>query len=332
MRTLPAKQLLARRRGPQRFSARPERRAAVKRQRSALLGAAAIAVVAATGLFAGSNLAAANTNAANPCRDLSATLTSKCQQAVTACGSAPASIKQTCLTEVDNAFNALRAAGAGGKGGAGAATTSGTSTSSTGPTFTTTTPIQTSPPPAPVVTTPTASSPPAPVEGVSADVTPVKGVVLVDGKPLVTGERIPIGATVNATNGTVTLESVSTTGTLQFANFAGATFKLGQPTSHITTLTLEGGNFSVCSTKGTRQLAAAVANTTVVRSLWGNGHGDFTTTGRYAAATVRGTIWETQDRCDGTRIFTKQGTVSVFDLVLKKTITLHAGQSYLAKP
>ena len=52
----------------------------------------------------------------------------------------------------------------------------------------------------------------------------------------------------------------------------------------------------------------------------------------FAAATVRGTIWETQDRCDGTRIFVKQDTVTVLDLVHKTTITLHAGQSYLAKP
>jgi hypothetical protein len=300
----------------------------VKRPRSLLLGVAAVVAAAATGLLVGSNLAAAKTSATDPCRGLPASFTTQCQKAVTACSNAPASIRQKCFTALDNAFNALRAAG--GKG-TGAGTTTAKSTT-TGPTSTTPTPFQTSPPPAPVATTPTASSPPPPVQGVSADVTPVAGTVLVNGKPLVAGERIPISATVDATNGTVTLESVSATGTLQRANFAGATFKLGQPASGITTLTLKGGHFSVCSTKGTRRLGSAVAKTTVVRSLWGNGHGEFTTTGRYAAATVRGTIWETQDRCDGTRIFVKQNTVSVVDLVLKKTITLHAGQSYLAKP
>lgn len=274
---------------------------------------------AATGLLAGGNLAAAKTYATTPCSGLSSTLSSRCEQAVAACGGASPSVKKTCVTAVENAFNALRKAGAKGA-------TTGTSTT------TTTTATQSSPPPAPAATTPSAGAPPPPVQGSSADVTPVSGTVLVNGRPLVAGEQIPIGATVDATNGTVTLESVSANGALQRANFAGATFKLGQPASGITTLTLKGGNFGICSTKGTRQVASAVAKTTVVRSLWGNGHGDFTTTGRYAAATVRGTIWETQDRCDGTRIFVKRDTVSVLDVVLKKTITLHAGQSYLAKP
>jgi hypothetical protein len=293
--------------------------------------AVAVAVSAAASLFVGGNLAAAKTSATDPCHGLSASLTSRCQKAYVACSTAPPSVRQQCLTALDNAFNAIRAAGSKG---AGAGTTTGKPKTAPGSTAAATTPSQTSPPPPPppAAAAPAAGAPPPPTKGVSADATPVTGTVLVNGKPLVAGERIPIGATVDATNGTVTLESVSTTGTLQRANFAGATFKLGQPASGITTLTLKGGNFNVCSTKGTRQLGSAVATPTVVRSLWGNGHGDFTTTGRYAAATVRGTVWETQDRCDGTRIFVKQDTVTVFDLVRKKTITLRSGQSYLAKP
>ena len=37
-----------------------------------------------------------------------------------------------------------------------------------------------------------------------------------------------------------------------------------------------------------------------VRRLWGDGKGSFRTSGRYSAATVRGTRWLTEDRCDGT--------------------------------
>jgi hypothetical protein len=280
------------------------------------------------GLFLGSDLAAAKTSATNPCTGLKGTLATSCEKAVAACGGASPSIKQTCVNAVDNAFKVLRGAGVKLPG---AGTTTGTTKTKTTTTATTTA-TQTAPPPAPAATAPAAGAPPPPVKGASADATPVAGTVLVDGRPLVAGERIPIGATVDATNGTVTLESVSPTGALQRANFAGSVFKLGQPASGVTTLTLKGGNFGVCSKKATRQVAAAAPKTTVVRNLWGNGHGDFATTGRYAAATVRGTIWETQDRCDGTRIFVKQDTVSVFDLVLKKTITLHSGQSYLAKP
>ena len=59
-------------------------------------------------------------------------------------------------------------------------------------------------------------------------------------------------------------------------------------------------------------------------------HGSFRTTGRYSAATVRGTVWSTSDRCDGTLTVVKRGTVDVFDKITRKTVTVHAGHSYLA--
>ena len=74
--------------------------------------------------------------------------------------------------------------------------------------------------------------------------------------------------------------------------------------------------------------AAKPKKKTIVRSLWGNGKGRFVTTGRFASATVRGTVWLTQDRCDGTRIFVKSGSVAVFDRKLRKTVTVTAGHSY----
>ena len=68
-----------------------------------------------------------------------------------------------------------------------------------------------------------------------------------------------------------------------------------------------------------------------MRSLWSAGKGRFRTKGRYAAASIRGTRWETIDRCDGTLIRVAQGVVSVQDLVKKKTVVVKAGRSYLAK-
>ena len=70
----------------------------------------------------------------------------------------------------------------------------------------------------------------------------------------------------------------------------------------------------------------------VLGKLWGSGHGRFLTKGRFAAATVRGTIWLVAERCDGSYIYAKRGSVQVVDLVTKKTFLLKAGQSYLAKP
>ena len=170
---------------------------------------------------------------------------------------------------------------------------------------------------------------PRPVAGTSVDVKTFRGTVLVNGKPLVAGEQIKVGATVNATKGTITMTSVSPGGTLQTANFASGLFKVQQNGSKaVTQLTLGGGNFAVCKRKTAG--AATTNKTTIVRALWGNGKGQFTTKGRYAAATVRGTIWLTEDRCDGTLIVVKRGTVSVLDEVHHRTVTVTAGHSYLA--
>jgi hypothetical protein len=55
------------------------------------------------------------------------------------------------------------------------------------------------------------------------------------------------------------------------------------------------------------------------------------TKGRYATATIRGTTWNTIDRCDGTLIRVTQGRVLVTDLKTKRKIAVRAGRSYLAK-
>jgi hypothetical protein len=64
------------------------------------------------------------------------------------------------------------------------------------------------------------------------------------------------------------------------------------------------------------------------RRLWGNGRGG-RTTGRGGAATVRGTVWLTQDNCDGsTLVRVRRGIVRVRDRVRRRTVTLTAGQRY----
>jgi ferric-dicitrate binding protein FerR (iron transport regulator) len=69
----------------------------------------------------------------------------------------------------------------------------------------------------------------------------------------------------------------------------------------------------------------------VVGLLKGSAHGKFATTGQYSATTVRGTIWSVANRCDGTLTQVSRGVVSVRDFARRKTITLRAGQHYLAK-
>jgi hypothetical protein len=156
-----------------------------------------------------------------------------------------------------------------------------------------------------------------------------------------TGSKtIPVGSIVDAGQGTVALTSaVDTAGATQTANFSSGQFRLGQSTTGaLTTLTLTGGNFAACGSGATVRAAAIVARASaggkskrVIRQLRGQGKGKFRTKGRYSAATVRGTTWVTQDRCDGTLVKVIQGSVSVRVTRTKKTIVVSAGNSFLAK-
>jgi Domain of unknown function DUF11 len=68
-----------------------------------------------------------------------------------------------------------------------------------------------------------------------------------------------------------------------------------------------------------------------VRRLWGNGSGKFRTRGRYSTATVRGTVWLTEDYCNGTLVRVREGAVTVRDLVKNRTVVVTAGTSYFAE-
>jgi hypothetical protein len=158
------------------------------------------------------------------------------------------------------------------------------------------------------------------------------------------GATIPVGSRIDARKGRVEMTSAATgTGAkTQTAQFYQGTFMIrqsvpkGSRTAALTTNIVLGGEVSrsqCTSVRGAR--AAAVSKKkgphAVLGKLWGNGKGKFRTTGKYSSATVRGTIWLTQDRCDGTLTTVRRGSVSVRDLRRKKTITVKAGHSYLAR-
>jgi hypothetical protein len=96
-----------------------------------------------------------------------------------------------------------------------------------------------------------------------------------------------------------------------------------------TTMTLEGGDFNVCKTS---RRTAAKKPKTVVRQLWGRAKGQFTTRSKYSSATIRGTTWGVQDRCDGSFTTAVDDFVTVVDFTAKKTLTLAPGETYLATP
>lgn len=153
---------------------------------------------------------------------------------------------------------------------------------------------------------------------------------------------IPVGSLVDASKGKVTLTSAKDSkGTNQSATFHGGLFQVKQKRAKkpITELVMRGGDFSSCwrpgSTGGSHSSAFASARKRSkhrrVRGLWGSGHGNFRTRGRHGAATVRGTIWFTEDICAGTRVTVKRGLVAVADLVRHRTVMVPKGHSYLAR-
>ena len=181
-----------------------------------------------------------------------------------------------------------------------------------------------------------------PGTGPRAAITPPKGFV-----PLKGAANVPMGAQLDTRAGRVAVTSAADTGAsrTQTADFYDGIFAVRQstpktkpkkPQALITDLVLKGEpprsecapikGASAAATKKKKRGAKSVLG-----GLWGNGKGKFRTDGKYSSATVRGTIWLTQDRCDGTLTRVKRGTVSVRDFKRRKTVSVKAGHSYLAR-
>jgi hypothetical protein len=130
---------------------------------------------------------------------------------------------------------------------------------------------------------------------------------------------LPAGAVVDASAGAVRVRGADG----KDAVFSRGAFKLG-PAGPVTQLSLVGGDFSVCKRK---TASAAASKPRVIRRLWGNGKGRFRTQGRFAAATVRGTVWEVEDACEGTVVHVRRGLVEVRDRRTGKVTVAKAGGS-----
>jgi hypothetical protein len=139
------------------------------------------------------------------------------------------------------------------------------------------------------------------------------------------GQQVPVGTTMDTTKGQITLVAA---GRKQKAWFYDGLFKFGQSRGSrpLTTLSLT-AKLSCPKGKNSAYTTAKRKK----RRLWGDGKGRFRTKGSFSSATVRGTKWLTEDRCDGTLTRVKKGTVTVRDFARKRTVILRAGQRYLAR-
>jgi PQQ-like domain len=194
---------------------------------------------------------------------------------------------------------------------------------------------------------PTTVAPGPPLLGRIVNAAPVSGkvFVVIKGKlvPMTGTTQIRSGAEVDALHGTVSLTSATGRGkATQTGTFGGAVFKVTQARAGakrgLTTLKLVEGAFKGAPTYATCKAhkkaldaSAAASSSKTLQLLRASAHGKFRTSGRYSAATVRGTKWTIADRCDGTQTRDITHSVAVTDFVRHKTIILRAGQNYLAK-
>jgi FG-GAP-like repeat len=195
------------------------------------------------------------------------------------------------------------------------------------------------PPPPPPTPTPTPTPRLVPVAGVNLVGAPKSGTVLIK-RPgskayvrIAANTAIPVGSTIDARKGRVTITADEGGGKLAVADFYDGIFKVTQSKTgtRLTTLTLV--EKLSCPARGKRSSASASAKKKgpSSRKLWGDGKGSFQTKGEYSAATVRGTKWLVQDTCSTTLTRVARGVVSVRDFVKDKTVTVRAGKSYTAR-
>jgi hypothetical protein len=175
-----------------------------------------------------------------------------------------------------------------------------------------------------------------PVNGARLAAAPLAGTVKIKTpgaskfRPLTEGETIPVDSVVDTTAGKVSLTSVDQYGEEQRASFFKGTFRVEQQAGRrLVDLQLRGGNVDQC---GSPEEGEARASTAPPGSaLWGSGKGHFRTQGNFGSATVRGTIWLTEDTCEGTFFKVNRGIVSVRDFPRGKNVLVPAGHTYLAR-
>ncbi|HZB75488.1 MAG TPA: PKD domain-containing protein [Solirubrobacteraceae bacterium] len=189
---------------------------------------------------------------------------------------------------------------------------------------------------------------PQPVLGKQGVARPVRGTIRfrLPGqkrfRPMLELTAIPNGTEIDARKGRVLLTVLhDASGALDGARFYAGRFifRQGAGAVPLTTLKLTNGTLAKCRKRTTAgagralAVAARIPRSSGNRRLWGDGRGRFRTRGRYGAATVRGTKWLTDDRCDGTLVRVKRGKVDVQDLQRprRRPTRVKAGQELFVK-
>jgi dipeptidyl aminopeptidase/acylaminoacyl peptidase len=173
----------------------------------------------------------------------------------------------------------------------------------------------------------------APVVGVSVNIAPVSGTVLVRVRgtqkfvSLAQLRNVPVGSELDTTRGRVRLVSAAGKKKTQTGVFYSGRAVVRQNKAKTPVTTLQVSGPLNCS----KRSFATTAKPKKKRRLWGNAKGRFATKGGFSTASVRGTVWLTEDSCDGTLVRVVRGRVEVLDRVLHRRVIVTTGHSYFAR-
>lgn len=139
--------------------------------------------------------------------------------------------------------------------------------------------------------------------------------------------EVPTGTTVNAAEGTIAIDAITTTpdgpDTVGHAQVSGGVFTISQKGSGEPTLQMRPG---IRPCQGT----ATAARVPPEARMRIRARGRFRSVGGYGRGAARGTDWALRERCDGTIFQVFEGVVLVHDYVKKRSFEVRAGRCYLA--
>lgn len=168
--------------------------------------------------------------------------------------------------------------------------------------------------------------------GMSAEIVPTTGHVMIKRRGshgfrrLKTVSSLRFGSTVDARGGRVQVIAATHGHGFESGHFYAGSFHLTQNRSGYVQAALTGRpNCPAQPLSLTARIASGSAP-----HLWGHVKGHYRTRGSYGSASVRGTIWFTENRCTGTYFHVVRGVLFIRDFTRHKNVILRAGHSYLA--
>jgi Ca2+-binding RTX toxin-like protein len=150
--------------------------------------------------------------------------------------------------------------------------------------------------------------------------------------PLQDRLRVPMASQVDARKGSVGLAFAGKRAR-PGGVFSGGMFQVRQGRSRgsITELRLRGIDLRLCRPGGVRGAGHGAAPASLRSRLRARARGPYRARTRHSAGTARGTTFVTEERCDGTLTRVLKGVVRVRDFGRRRTITVRAGKTYLAR-